>query len=383
MDLYIKGEKKIKGDWLMLIFSLILLLFSTAFFFYTKYPDFFITKVSIEKNNNVSPGDRIVIDLSRPLLPDLFKIEVKTNPSKEIGYILEDNNKKIIIIPKNYWSLETKYEISISGKNVFLFPVNEKIYFETLNYPKLSEIYPARGEKDVVLDIEDPIRAYFGSSIDNFKIKFEITPYQQLDYQIDNENNIIKLLPNKEIERGKKINIGIYIRHNYEKEENYRKIGETFFETKSPPPVEWDKNFEVRIEQAKKFTEAKIKNGKYIDINLKSQIMTIFENGKTVDSFLISSGKRGMETPKGNFEIHNKNPRAWSKKYGLFMPYWMAIVGSGDFGIHELPEWPGGYKEGQNHLGIPVSHGCVRLGVGSAERVYNWAEIGTPVVIYI
>jgi lipoprotein-anchoring transpeptidase ErfK/SrfK len=97
---------------------------------------------------------------------------------------------------------------------------------------------------------------------------------------------------------------------------------------------------------------------------------------------MISSGKRGMDTPKGSFQIRNKFPRAWSKKYGLFMPYWMAIVPSGQFGIHELPEWPGGYKEGQNHLGTPVSHGCVRLGVGPAKIVYDWAEIGTAVIVH-
>jgi lipoprotein-anchoring transpeptidase ErfK/SrfK len=122
--------------------------------------------------------------------------------------------------------------------------------------------------------------------------------------------------------------------------------------------------------------------GKYIDINLKSQIMTIFENGKLLDAYLVSTGKRGMETKQGQFAVHNKFPRAWSKKYGLYMPYWMAMVPSGEFGIHELPEWPGGYKEGQNHLGIPVSHGCIRLGVGPAERVYNWAELKTPVLIH-
>jgi lipoprotein-anchoring transpeptidase ErfK/SrfK len=64
------------------------------------------------------------------------------------------------------------------------------------------------------------------------------------------------------------------------------------------------------------------------------------------------------------------------------MPFWMAITPGGSFGIHELPEWPDGDKNGANDLGSPVSHGCVRLGIGPAERVYNWAEIGTPVVVY-
>ena len=51
-------------------------------------------------------------------------------------------------------------------------------------------------------------------------------------------------------------------------------------------------------------------------------------------------------------------------------------------GIHELPEWPNGAKEGEGHLGTPVSYGCIRLGVGDAEFAYNWADIGTPVYIH-
>lgn len=60
--------------------------------------------------------------------------------------------------------------------------------------------------------------------------------------------------------------------------------------------------------------------------------------------------------------------------------FWLGFIGSA-YGIHELPEWPGGYKEGKSHLGRPVSHGCVRLGVGSAEWLFNWADIGTEVII--
>lgn len=97
-------------------------------------------------------------------------------------------------------------------------------------------------------------------------------------------------------------------------------------------------------------------------------------------SFPISAGKAISPTPKGNFKIINKHPKAWSP-YGLWMPYWLGL-GTGRFGIHELPIWPNGYREGQNHLGIPVSHGCIRLGIGPAKFLYNWVEIGTLVNVY-
>jgi lipoprotein-anchoring transpeptidase ErfK/SrfK len=146
--------------------------------------------------------------------------------------------------------------------------------------------------------------------------------------------------------------------------------------------IERNKNPANIIEEAKTYAQPQILTGKYIDISLKYQNMVIFEDGKALDAYQISSGMRGMGTPVGTFKIENKSPRAWSAGYGLWMPNWMAILPSGKIGIHELPVWPGGYQEGANHLGIPVSHGCVRLGVGAAKRVFDWAEIGTPVIVH-
>ena len=143
-----------------------------------------------------------------------------------------------------------------------------------------------------------------------------------------------------------------------------------------------DDGSEVRIMLLGEKSTAKYKKGKYIDISLSRQTMTLYQDGKSAGSYLISSGKRSMATPKGTFKVYNKARRAWSEEYGLYMPYWMAFTPSGSHGIHELPEWPNGYKEGASHLGTPVSHGCVRLGVGAAKRVYEWAPIGTPVGIH-
>ena len=150
-----------------------------------------------------------------------------------------------------------------------------------------------------------------------------------------------------------------------------------------PPPAEGrNKNPNTKLGEAMIYTKPQILTGKYIDISLGYQNMVIFEDGKALDAFLISSGRKGFNTPIGTFKIENKYPRAWSKKYALWMPYWMAFKPAGEMGIHELPEWPGGHKEGANHLGTAVSHGCVRLGVGPAKQVYDWAEIGTPVIIH-
>ena len=121
--------------------------------------------------------------------------------------------------------------------------------------------------------------------------------------------------------------------------------------------------------------------GKFIEVNLSQQMLYTFDGANLVNSFKVSTGKWSMPTPQGEYSINNKNERAFSQTYGLYMPYWMAFIGS-EYGIHELPEWPDGTKEGESHLGTPVSHGCIRLGRGSAQEVYNWTEVGTPVYIH-
>ncbi|PLX21939.1 hypothetical protein C0584_01215 [Candidatus Parcubacteria bacterium] len=119
---------------------------------------------------------------------------------------------------------------------------------------------------------------------------------------------------------------------------------------------------------------------KRIDISLYSQKLFYFLGGVMMYDYPVSSGLFDT-TPRGKFSIQNKHPKAWSS-YGLWMPYWMAITPDGRYGIHELPIWPSGYREGEDHLGAPASHGCVRVGTEAAEKIYNLTEVGTEVNIY-
>jgi lipoprotein-anchoring transpeptidase ErfK/SrfK len=120
---------------------------------------------------------------------------------------------------------------------------------------------------------------------------------------------------------------------------------------------------------------------KSIQITLSTQELAYYLNDVELGRFSISSGKKGTPTPVGEFKIYSKHPRAWSNRAKLWMPNWMAFYPTGLYGIHELPEWPGGKKEGADHLGTPASGGCVRLGVGPAKLLYDWAPVGTRVVV--
>lgn len=119
---------------------------------------------------------------------------------------------------------------------------------------------------------------------------------------------------------------------------------------------------------------------KRIRVDLSEQRLYQEVNGVAIASHVVSSGKASTPTPVGTYEVLNKHPRAWSRSASLWMPYWMAFRKDG-YGLHELPEWPGGKKEGKAHLGTPVSHGCVRVGEGVAKALYEWTPVGTKVVI--
>ncbi len=132
------------------------------------------------------------------------------------------------------------------------------------------------------------------------------------------------------------------------------------------------------IAEAKLISDNAEKNIK-VDVS-STQRLYYYLGDVQLGSFPISSGKASTPTPKGNYSIINKHPKAWSP-FGLWMPYWLGM-GTGRFGFHELPIWPNGYREGESNLGNPVSAGCIRLGIGPAEFLYNWVDVGTPVLIY-
>ena len=120
---------------------------------------------------------------------------------------------------------------------------------------------------------------------------------------------------------------------------------------------------------------------KSILVDIATQRLSVLSYGHESARLPISTGTWNYPTPVGTHAIFNKIPRAYSRRYGLYMPWWMAIVPTGAYGLHELPEWPDGTKEGEAHLGTRRSHGCIRVGIGVAQSLYAWAEVGTRVTV--
>ncbi|NTW15103.1 MAG: L,D-transpeptidase family protein [Candidatus Moranbacteria bacterium] len=295
-----------------------------------------------------------------------------------------DGGKILAVLPETAWESGATYRIGSAGGHVGVRTRVEpfSLGFSVPGYPAVAEVNPSDGASDVLLDIEDPITVRFDRSISDFFADFSITPDIGVTYENDSDKTTFRILPREPLRPDTVYTMTVRVRWRYEADDAFREVTRVSFRTPPAKPVSWAQDVSERVSQVRRYAKAPLPMGKVIDIDLSSQVMTIFENGQLLDAYPVSSGKPGMDTPKGEYVIRNKAPRPWSSAYGLYMPYWMALVPDGKFGIHELPEWPGGYKEGAAHLGRPVSHGCVRLGVGPAERVFAWADIGTPVIVH-
>ncbi len=135
-----------------------------------------------------------------------------------------------------------------------------------------------------------------------------------------------------------------------------------------------------------------------IKISLSKQVAYFYKGEHLAGVALISSGKKGFETPVGNFKVEQKLKNHRSGNYGSFIekssgrivrsnvnrnttkvPSGCYYLGSPmhyylkfapEIGIHSgfLPGYPG-------------SHGCVRVADAMAECFFENAQVGTPVII--
>jgi len=118
-------------------------------------------------------------------------------------------------------------------------------------------------------------------------------------------------------------------------------------------------------------------------VDLSEQRLYAFQGNSLAYQFVVSTGMPGARTAPGTYQVLDKHPNAYASTWNLQMPYWLGIywAGSLENGIHALPILPNGQRLWEGYLGTPVSYGCVILGTIEAQTVYNWAEVGTPVVI--
>lgn len=126
---------------------------------------------------------------------------------------------------------------------------------------------------------------------------------------------------------------------------------------------------------ASRINQLKNSDNRWIEVNLNNQQVMAWEGNQLVHNAPISSGVEDHPTREGAFEIQSMHITASMRgeDYDVSdVPYTMYY--SGHYALH------GTYWH--QNFGTPMSHGCINLSLEDANWLFNWAHVGTPVVVH-
>jgi hypothetical protein len=105
--------------------------------------------------------------------------------------------------------------------------------------------------------------------------------------------------------------------------------------------------------------------GDHVEVSKGRQVLFLVRDGKVALIVPVSTGATG-NTPLGHWRVYSRVPgfNALAMYYSSFFVGAFAI-----HGYHSVPPYP-------------ASHGCVRIPLWVAYRVYSLIDYGTPVYIY-
>jgi lipoprotein-anchoring transpeptidase ErfK/SrfK len=140
-------------------------------------------------------------------------------------------------------------------------------------------------------------------------------------------------------------------------------------------------------------------NSKVVVISLAEQVARIYDNGKLVNAFQVTTGQPDLPTPPGTWWVEGKKaPTEFKSTAPQSSPDWypptpinfaMQFHSNGYF-LHDS-WWRSEYGPGTNfpHLdpggtqySIHGSHGCVNMSKDNAGWLYNFVQVYTHIVIY-
>ncbi|XHU95337.1 MAG: L,D-transpeptidase [cyanobacterium endosymbiont of Rhopalodia gibba] len=138
---------------------------------------------------------------------------------------------------------------------------------------------------------------------------------------------------------------------------------------------------------AEKITPAETKvSATRLVLKLKERKVYAYQDDKLLASYRVAIGKKGWETPQGEFEIIQmiKNPKwenPWNGKIsapGTNSPLgerWIGFWTNGKnyIGFHGTP--------GEHLIGQAVSHGCVRMRNADVKALFKLVDKGIPVIV--
>jgi lipoprotein-anchoring transpeptidase ErfK/SrfK len=127
---------------------------------------------------------------------------------------------------------------------------------------------------------------------------------------------------------------------------------------------------------------------RWIAVNLTTQRAVGFIGAQPVRVALVTTGRPGWETPTGDFRVYRRVENETMDSLGLGIPIDSPEGWYVDNVLYTQYIYSGitlhyNYWRPQSYFGnVPSSHGCVGLGLSDAKFFWDFADIGTRVVIY-
>lgn len=114
---------------------------------------------------------------------------------------------------------------------------------------------------------------------------------------------------------------------------------------------------------------------RWIEVDLSEFKLTAWQGDTPVMQTTVAIGKPGFETITGNFKVYRKyeKTRMTGVDYDTPDVPWTMYY-KGGFAVH------GAYWH--NEFGTRRSHGCVNVKLHEAKVLYEWASVGTEVVVH-
>ena len=100
------------------------------------------------------------------------------------------------------------------------------------------------------------------------------------------------------------------------------------------------------------------------------------------DTYLVSGSVYDNLDP-GTYEVYSRSEQAWGIDDSGSMKYFVRFA-QGDnaaIGFHDIPIDDGKKVQTVDELGTPLSHGCIRQRPADAKRLWEFAPLGTKVVV--
>jgi lipoprotein-anchoring transpeptidase ErfK/SrfK len=131
-------------------------------------------------------------------------------------------------------------------------------------------------------------------------------------------------------------------------------------------------------------------SGRWVDVNLTQQIATAYDGTVPQRSALISAGQPGWETPVGVFPVLRRlekdtmdgrtlvgqGPDGAGSDYKVENVRYVQYFTDDGAAIHE------NYWRRPATFGMPGSHGCIGMAPADAQWFWNFATVGTPIVVH-